>query len=371
MYGDDDTQALKYLDRAINSMRYYRIRQADGFSNVGFGENKGDDNIDGIVTYGFLFFYLNGKDRARANKDDAYFDDNVWIAKEYINAYKLTNDKKYLYEAIGICNWINKYGYVSEGELKGGVYWNYGYMDNLDTSLPRDSRASINVCSMAPHMVNLLEIYDLVDNVELKAQYLEIAESIYAYAKKEFMLGDKLYADNLLVTLNESGDRVMQEGSRNTWRGSYNTATMIVSGILLSEVTGESRYLDDAKASAEAANADTAFRSGHWATYQGSGDAKIFDHHSWRNSLLLEAFIRLTEHDEAANAYVDRMRDSLDYAYRNNRSEDGLVSPSWVLGYNDPRLIELGNNRREGNSKDLLFQAGNAYCYMQLAIFYK
>jgi hypothetical protein len=379
LYGNNTRQNMRYLNRAVNSMRYYRIRRADGFTNTRFGRSIGEDNKDGLATYGFVFFYHSTKDSARPVPENAFFDDNIWVAKEFINAYKLTGDVRYLNEAVGITNWIYKYGYEHDGHLKGGVYWNFGFMNNLDDGM--QDQATINVCSLAPFMVNLLELYHLVTSPELKARYLEAAKNIYEFTVSIFRAADALYYDHIRVTLNEEGERIWRD--RNTVKWPYNTGTMIQAGALMYETTGEEKFLLDAIESAEAAHKH--FGGFDNASRLHSGGAAGW-RHSWFNSLLLEGFVMLyntidatekADEKAAIRSYVDNFRDALNFAYNTHRSDDGLISPSWIRGWDNSGYENYTRNSRgrfenkEQDPRQLLLQSSNAWCYAMLAIFYK
>ena len=75
----------------------------------------------------------------------------------------------------------------------------------------------------------------------------------------------------------------------------------------------------------------------------------------------------LAEWDENCATYIEHMRSSLDYAWKNNRSEDGLVSPAWIEGWS---YFNDGNPNSEGNPRQILLQSANAHCYAMLARYY-
>jgi hypothetical protein len=410
-FDNDAKQELRYMNRAINSLRYYRMRRADGFGNTRFGQAIGEDNIDGLATYGFIFWYIGLRDLAAPRHGNAFFDDNIWLAKDFINAYELTGDRRFLYEAIGITNWVNKYGYEREGNLKGGVYWNYGLKDTFEGGF--DNQASFNVCSMGPHIVNLLKLYNIVDNPALKAEYLEIAKNIYDAAQKWFMRTNTehfgLYEDKFLIIQDVNGNRIRQTEDWIDDRGrtrsphddgivAYNTGTMIQAGAAFYEIfmsKAESnpdyseiaeRYLSDAMRSARTAS--THF--GRWETVHcnvlnRNVQVRNFGRHSWFNALLLEGYLRLhavVENDNLleteVRGFIGIFRDSLNFAYRNNRAEDGLVCPNWITGWNDSWYTHDDRNLnsrgsfgdKEQDPRQLLLQSANAWSYAALAIFY-
>ena len=91
-----------------------------------------------------------------------------------------------------------------------------------------------------------------------------------------------------------------------------------------------------------------------------------YNQNSWFTSFLLEGFMDLKSSVPECDIYIEHMRSALDYAWKNYRSEDNLVSPAWIQGWS----VFDENSVSESNSRQILLQAANAHCYAMLAEYY-
>jgi hypothetical protein len=91
-----------------------------------------------------------------------------------------------------------------------------------------------------------------------------------------------------------------------------------------------------------------------------------YHRNSWFTSFLLEGLIDVASTGEDVKEYIDHMRSALDYAWKNNKAEDGLIAPAWIVGWSE--FPDEGNS--EANGRQILLQAANAHSYAMLARYY-
>lgn len=181
---------------------------------------------------------------------DLYYDDNAWLVMTFLDTYHLTGDAEHLRRA------KDAYAYMASGEsehLGGGIWWH-------------DVKDRKNTCSNAPSIVAALLLYQETKD---PAQ-LALAQRLYAWMPR-LRNEDGLYWDAVYLP-DERIDKTL-------W--SYNSALMIRANVLFHRITGEAKYLDEAKRIADAAEKHW-FREDGAITCDGS-----FAH------LLIEALVEL------------------------------------------------------------------------------
>ena len=173
----------------------------------------------GTSDRGIQMCYYNA---SAGNKGDYYYDDDLWIAIQFMEAYINLGEEKYLKNAESLLEFIwSGWGKGSGEDLGyGGIPW------KVDTG-PL-------TCSNAPAAYAFARYYQLTgDEV-----FLERAKTVYAWVREYlFMPTSSLYMD----------------GPGNNWSGSYNNGLMIAAGSVLYSITGESSYYDEARRTAHAA----------------------------------------------------------------------------------------------------------------------
>lgn len=152
-----------YLEELIEGMRHYRV----GTVNMGsgeswenpdhylaaFGENDGTANSYAIYNSGRRDDAVDG---VSAGLSGIFFDDNIWVAKEFYYAYINLGDVKYLNESVNIVNWIIGEGYEETAGLNG-IYWKWAakflFEDKAGGGgLDDNNHASLNACSVRAHV---------------------------------------------------------------------------------------------------------------------------------------------------------------------------------------------------------------------------
>ena len=80
-----------------------------------------------------------------AGKSDRFYDDNIWLGIDFLEACKLTGNKEYLFKAKEIWNFVIS-GW--DDQIGGGIYW------------CEQKRKSKNTCSNAPAAVFAMKLYE-------------------------------------------------------------------------------------------------------------------------------------------------------------------------------------------------------------------
>lgn len=228
---------------------------------------------------------------------DRYYDDNAWLVLALSEVFELTRDPKYLDRAIATHRFVMS---GADDQLGGGLYWREN---------PRESK---NTCTNAPAIVSALRLHQLTK----EPSYLESARQLYAWTNARLQDSDGLYWDNIRL-----------DGRVRRQKFTYNSALMLRANCLFHEITGEARYLDEAKRIAAAAEA-------RWVRDDGSiADAGRFAH------LLTEAFLALHQRDRDPR-WARSVEKSLTYVHDRLRTPQGRYPNRWDPPYRDDRPDE-------------------------------
>lgn len=262
---------------------------------------------------------------------DTYYDDNIWISREFLNASEVFESKEYLTISEKVAQFV--WSGWADDDL-GGIYW------------CEQKKNSRNTCSNAPASLLFARLYQATgDNA-----WLDRAKQVYAWTYKTLRdPSDNVYWDN-----------ISNEGHITNWKFTYNTGSMISAGVKLYEITGEASYLEQAKASAAGA-----YR--YWFKDKDGKDYKVIQSDNpWFNVLLLDAWVELYHHDpETTLPYIEAYEANLNYAY--TLVTDGLMPNNWANGWGDKN--EAGEPYvKHANVLDM---AANAENFGTLAYFYQ
>ena len=270
------------------------------------------DAVDGMEYYkssaGITFSYASGY----GGVGGIFYDDNMWFIMSFYKAHELLGDATYLDKA----EQLAAYCYTGwDDVLGGGIYWS-------------EDKGEKNTCSNAPMAIVSAELYRITGN----HMYLDWAIRIYDWTKATFEdPRDHLYWDNIKIST----------GKLATGKFSYNVGCMISAGVLLYELTDNVDYLNDARASAAAADGyyfavvDGVLQTvgeGHWDP--------------WIESWMIEGFLRLYEHDRVASSYIDHSVTVVTNGYNQRDLATGLVHANWTTsGASDELRDQCGTAR--------------------------
>lgn len=331
------------LEQAISGLAYYKGTSNDPANTSKYHSGRGSSTGGG---YGTVFY-----------------DDNIWVAREFYEAYVNTQNADYLKESVAIVNFIMAEGY--EPELKG-IYWDQDTQNIYNGETSEGKGATINVCTTAPTIMMLCKLSDYITDTAKQAQYRTWATQMFSATYQNFRDVDtNCYYDRRSVVINEATKK-KEYKNIDTAIIPYNTACMVIAGVELYRLnpTNEA-FLNASKASA--AGADMSI-----GRLDNTAKVKAYSYNSWFNVLLLDSFIELKSADAELSAqYVENMRKSVNYGYKNflatEGADQGFMSPSWVRGWSD---ISFKDNNGAKESGDLLLHAANAETYALLAAYY-
>jgi hypothetical protein len=261
-----------------------------------------------------------------------FYDDNSIIGANLVEAYRVTGDARLL----AWCKQIVAFLKTGEDDhLGGAMWWNENQKD------PNAAGGDFNkACCSNGYGTNFLLNYHSVCPADEKADVLAFAIRLY----------DWLYT-NLRDPLDNTYWNARQAlGAIQNTKWTYNSGIMIKNGLLLYKITGQSKYLDHAKATT----------TGVYNTFvRMNTTANILaypNNDPWFNTKLLTALIDIVPYMPAAKSYVDIYTAFIDYGYENCRTANNLFYEGWV---SNP-----GDQGRYGN---LLNQAAVIESYAAIA----
>lgn len=327
LYADNYNKYLGQLEVLIDNLEYYRgtysrpsyatsSQQWSPFA-VPRASQRGAADVSGILNV---------------------YDDQMWLARELVRAYRITNKAEYLDEATYLIDysldgwdcWRD-----ADGNEYGGITWGPGYN-------------SKHACSNAPIIQPLVWLYDIYkdsvatvdyyyrdENNAVKKttrtraeHYLDFAAKIYDWQKRNLLHSSGVYwdmmgADNTIQVKRGYRQHVDCGGPTGSFI-SYNTGTMIAGAVELFKATGDDSYKSDIATTSKAALnkfAKYVRKIGGYEFYTDERATGGFN--TWFNDVLIRAYVDAYPlcDDSAPQGAIKGMQASLDYAFTNhNRS---------------------------------------------------
>ncbi|MGH2534728.1 MAG: glycoside hydrolase family 76 protein [Thermomicrobiales bacterium] len=225
-----------------------------------------------------------------------YYDDNEWLGLDFVTASRTLGDTSYLDKAdamlaFALSGWSD--------DLDGGIWWREG------------DRMTKNTCSNAPAAVLALMLYEETgDNatVEWATRILDWTAQLKDPATGVYF------------------DHPRADGTVDRRKFTYNVGTPLHANALLFRITGEERYLMEARALA-AASLD-------WFAPEATGvdgtDLPFFPNTPWFNAVLFRGYLALEAVDPAPDRrYADAMLANVGYAWEHARTDTNLFLADW------------------------------------------
>jgi len=202
-----------------------------------------------------------------------YYDDNDWIGLELLRAYRLTHSPAVLASAeqvmaFEMAGWDTN----AEHACPGGIPFSNS-PENIDR----------NTVTTAPAAELAAQLFRITRN----PQYLQFAEQAYEWVRRCLLTPSGLYADHIDPT-----------GVVEPMLWSYNQGTMIGTGTLLYQATGNGAFLDEARQCAHAALA-------YFNPERLGGELPFFPSVYFRNVLYLDSITHEPPGPKLAQAYAD------------------------------------------------------------------
>lgn len=302
------------------------------------------------------------KGSAQVSGIENVYDDQMWLIRELLEAYKVTGNDEYLGKAEYLTEYVLD-GWDAtrntNGTERGGIPWGPGYVTK-------------HACSNGPMVSPLVWLHELYKDksdevtyryidptdkqsrvttqVEKSDYYLDFAKKIYAWQKDELLRSDGVYDDmrggcspgspqteTINGTVYRSGstcpDRV---GPAIT----YNSGTMLSGGADLYRVTGDNTYLEDVKKLSDASFqyfAKPGQAKPDYYTYDISG------FNNWFNGVLMRGYADVYPAYGTVSNYIESFQKNLDHGY-DNFLYKGFLPTNLLVGWSR----DNGKNNTEG-----------------------
>lgn len=290
------------------------------------------------------------------------YDDQMWLVREFVEAYKLTGNNVYLQKAEYLTEYVLD-GWDctrdASGAERGGITWGPGYVTK-------------HACSNGPMVSPLVWLHELykgkndevtyryVDAADKQTRvavqknkseyYLDFAKKVYSWQKSQLLRGDGVY-DDMRGGCSPGGVQTETINGVTYRRGgtcadrvgpaiSYNTGTMLSGAADLYRATGDNAYLEDGRKLSDASFIYFAklgqTKSGYY-TYDISG------FRNWFNGVLMRGYVDMYGDHQAVADYIDSFQKNLDYGY-DNFLHEGFLPTNLLVGWSR----DNGNNNTEG-----------------------
>ena len=326
------------------------------------------DNLDyyrgtlSLKSYAFVGTWIvygvhrgSAKGGATVTGIENVYDDQMWIMRELVRAYKLTGNTKYLNRAERLASYIIDgwdCSLDSDGNEYGGITWGPGY----------NSKHS---CSNGPAISPLVWLSQIYADKTSTAVYRYInpdkTRSAKSMPKSEYylMYAKKIY-DWQLSTLYDSSHGVYYDmvGANNTIKyetiggvtyrahvetGSpggtaytYNTGTMICGGADLYNATGIIQYKNDVVKTANMSNAyfdRVKSINGELYYYYPYDQNTASGFNEWFDDVYMRAMVDAYDiAQRASQTACDNFQKTLDYAY-DKYLNDGFLPNDFLGGW--------------------------------------
>lgn len=302
------------------------------------------------------------KGSAKVEGIENVYDDQMWLIRELVESYKLTENESYLHKAEYLTDYVLD-GWDTtidkNGVERGGIPWGPGYVTK-------------HSCSNGPlvsPLVWLHEIYaksddvktyNYIDSADKKSRksknmqkseyYLMYAKKVYDWQKRYLLRNDGVYDDFMggcspgkPETETIDGTQYRKGISCNDVVGpaySYNSGTMLSGAADLYRVTKDDGYLADGK---KLSDASFSYFASQNVNVPGYYTFSITGFNNWFNGVLMRGYVDIFTHYPGAAKYIDAFQKNLDYGY-DNFLHKGVLPTNLLIGWSK----DNNNNKTEG-----------------------
>ncbi|MGQ1891617.1 glycoside hydrolase family 76 protein [Thermophagus sp. OGC60D27] len=238
----------------------------------------------------------------QGGESDRYYDDNIWLALDFLEAYHLTNDEFFLEKSKLLWKFILS-GW--DDKLGGGIYW------------CEQKKYSKNTCSNAPASVLGLKLFEATRDSSYFLWGIKIYEWVHSNLKDTV---DGLYYDNLSV-----------QGSLDERKFTYNTGQMLQAASLIYKLTDDKAYLNEAEKIAESA---MQYFTEEFKTAEGKTIRLFKSTDNWFNVIMYRGYEELYQLNHNPE-YIQIFLSNLDYLWKNGRDKNGLFRKGWMSENSD------------------------------------
>lgn len=304
------------------------------------------------------------------------YDDQMWIIRELINAWRATGESAYLERAEYLTAYVLD-GWDctlnASGKENGGITWGPGYVTK-------------HACSNSPMITPLVWLHEIykgksdeitygvinADNTRAKKTskkadwYLEMAVKIYDWQKGCLLRSDGVYDDFMGGYKTGGGQPEYETVNGAKYRKntalydkvgpaySYNSGTMLSGVADLYGATSKDGYLAYAK---ELTDKSFKYFAKLGATVPDHYTYSVTGNNPWFNDVLLRGYIAAAGYFSGADVCVQSYQDCLDYAW-DRFLENNTLPVSLLAGW---------NSDKSKNNVNLMFTFARAAEYATLA----
>ncbi|MCM1111047.1 MAG: glycoside hydrolase family 76 protein [Clostridium sp.] len=278
------------------------------------------------------------------------YDDQMWIARELIRAYRLTGKRSYLENAVYLTDYcLDGWDcwHDENGREYGGITWGPGYnskhaCSNAPIIQPLCWLSEIYACLEADDLLTddekAYRFYDRDENnkvfvtkdntVPRSERYLQFARKVYDWQKNELYNKDKkvfwdmMGADGTII-VDGSYRQHVDCGDPVGNFYPYNTGTMIAGAVEIYRLTGDEALLADMAdyitGSVKQFGVESYRNGGSYVLNTDASEADGFL--TWFNDVLLRSLVDAVpfseNNGEKPMKYLNYHNDNLDYAFEN------------------------------------------------------
>lgn len=285
------------------------------------------------------------------------YDDQMWLVREFMKAYSVTGEQKYLEEAEHLTAYVLD-GWDctldASGHENGGITWGPGYVTKHSCSngpmvsplvwlseLYKGKPDEITVGTIAPDGSRSRR------TLKKSACYLDFAEKVYSYQKDHLLRPDNGVYDDMMGGYRTGGGDVEYEtvdGKRYRRHTalfdrvgppiSYNSGTMLSGAADLFRATGKTEYEADL-----VSLSDNSFKffAKLGANREGYYTYDITGFRNWFNNVLMRGYVDAFPYHAASAAAIESFQRNLDYAWEHYLQEN-MLPVSLLAGWNMDRL---------------------------------
>ena len=289
------------------------------------------------------------------------YDDQMWLIREYLEAYKFTGDTKYLTKAEYLTEYVLD-GWDctldANGNQNGGIPWGPGYTTK-------------HSCSNGPLISPLVWLHELykgkndeitygyvaTDNSRQKKTekksdyYLNMAKAVYDYQKQHLLTAEGVYDDMMggcvpncdVAYETVNGVKYRKNTQLRDRVGppiSYNSGTMLSGAADLYRVTNDKTYLTDLSTLSDKS---FAYFAKYGSSKPGYYTFDISGFNNWFNGVMMRGYVDVHPFYPTAATYIDAFQKNLDYAYSNYLYKH-MLPTNLLVGWSR----ENSNNKVEG-----------------------
>lgn len=228
---------------------------------------------------------------AALEKSDRYYDDNALVCIDFCEGYLNTKDSLYIVRA------RETFGFIISGwdeTLGGGVYWLEGHRDQKPA------------CSNGMATLAALKLYRATG----EATYLDWGKRFYAWTRFRLRNPQGIYYND-----------VKMDGRPNKTYYTYNTGSMLEASVLLYDMTGDRKYLSEARLVAK--NAFSFFSE------KSNGETHLKIDLPWFVTVLFRGYEALYRVDHNP-VYINAIALTLDRAWEESSDQLGFLTAKWA-----------------------------------------